>query len=149
MIVVEERCVGGSRLACHCGLGAAVHEVNVEPAVVVVVQQSHAGADGFKDVSLFWRTHLVMPGRKASFGGDVFEDEWARFYAAACGDGTMCGIEDRGENTGGSGSSMSWWLGPFLGVVFLGFERILGVQSRDYRQRKTDGYRKSSRQSDC
>ncbi len=52
VIVMEERGVRGGCLAGFGFEGGAVDEVDVEPAVVVVVEQSDAGADGFEDGAL-------------------------------------------------------------------------------------------------
>ncbi len=61
VIVVEERCVRRCLFAVERIEGGAVDDVNIEPAVVVVIDQAHAGAIGFNDVLLLRRSHLVGP----------------------------------------------------------------------------------------
>ena len=90
----------------------AVDEIDVEPAVVVVVEQGDAGADGLEDEFLLGRAHGVVPGGEAGFGGDVLEDDGAGFDEAAGGDGAVFGVEDRG--VGSAGVDAAHGLGWFL-----------------------------------
>ena len=86
-----------------CG---AVDDVDVEPAVVIVVEQGNAGANGFKDVGLLGRAHLVGPLGQAGFFRDVLEDDRAGLDEAAGGDGAVFGVEDRGKDAAGGRSAL-------------------------------------------
>src|SRR6266568_5268076 len=74
VIVVEQRGVWRRLLALHRIEGRAVNQINVQPAVVVVVDQSHSRAVGVDDQLLVRRTHPVVPSGEASWFCDVFED---------------------------------------------------------------------------
>ncbi len=73
--------------------GRTVHDVDIEPAVVVVVDQSHARALGLDDVVLGRRAHLVGPLRQAGFLGNVFEDHWTGLHESAGRDDPVLVVE--------------------------------------------------------
>ena len=77
MVVAEERGVGRGFLAVEGVEGGAVDEVDVGPAVVVVVDDADAGAVGLHDEVLLRGAHLVDPAGEAGLFGDVLEDHWA------------------------------------------------------------------------
>src|SRR5277367_2086055 len=52
MIVVEERSVRRLGFSLQRLAGRAIHEVNIQPAIVVVVQQGHAGTCRVQNVLL-------------------------------------------------------------------------------------------------
>ena len=122
VIVVEERGVRGEGLSIQRGLGAAVHEVDIEPAVVVVIEQGDAGADAFEDVFLLGRTHDVVPLGQACLCGDVLEDDGAGLDRATLGDGEVVRVGDRRIDAGCAGAAVGCGLGAFLRLVLLGFE---------------------------
>ncbi len=95
VIVVEERGVGRRCLAGQRIVGGAVDEIDVQPAVVVVVDQADARANGFDDEVLLRSSYrcastVVRP----DFLGDVLKEDGAAFHEAASGDGPMLAIED-------------------------------------------------------
>jgi len=116
---VEECGVGAGGFACESGFGASVDEVDVEPAVVVIVEERDSGACGFEDEVFVWRSHGVVPGGEACLGCDVFEDDGTGFDRAARGDGAVGFIVDWGEDAAGSRATFGGRLGTFLGVFFL------------------------------
>ena len=126
VIIVEEGGVWRHSFVVHGRNGAAVDEVDVHPAIVVVVEQSDAGADAFDDVLLVGGSHLVVPLGEASLSGDVLEDDGAGLDGSSDGDGAVVGIEDRGEDSCGAGASLGRGLGSFLRLVLLCFQRRLG-----------------------
>ena len=65
MVVVEERGVRRLFLAVERIEGGTVDQVDVEPAVVVVVEQANAGAVGFDDEVFLGHAHLVTSSRRA------------------------------------------------------------------------------------
>ena len=65
MIVVKEGSVWWLRLAIQRFIGRAVHQVDIEPAIMVVVQQGHAGSGRFQDVVLLRISHPVLPDGQA------------------------------------------------------------------------------------
>ena len=99
---------GGGDLASERVEGGSVDQVDVEPAVVVVVEQGDAGADGFDDEGFCRGPHVVGPGGKASFCGYVLEDDRARFYEAAGGDWAVLGVEDGGVGCSCGGTACLW-----------------------------------------
>ena len=74
VVVVEQRGVGRLFFAVERVEGRAVDQVDVEPAVVVVVDQADAGAVGLDDELLFRHAHLVDPAGEAGLFGDVLKD---------------------------------------------------------------------------
>ena len=77
-------------------VGGAVDQVDVEPAVVVVVDQADAGAVGLDDEVLL-RACPWCGSRwsRPAFCGDVLKDDRAGFDEAAGGDGAVLAVEDR------------------------------------------------------
>ncbi len=61
----------------------SVDKVDVEPAIIVVVDQAYARAVGFDDEVLFGGAHLVSPAGEARLLRDVLEDHGARIHKAA------------------------------------------------------------------
>jgi hypothetical protein len=74
VIVVKERGVGRGFLAIEGVECGAVDQIDVEPAVVVVIDQSHAGAVRFKDKGLLWPTHHMAPPAQARRFGHILKD---------------------------------------------------------------------------
>ncbi len=103
---------GDVRFAGEGVVGGAVHQVDVEPAVFVVVKEGYSRARGFEDELFIGGAHGVMPGGQTGFGGDVLKDDGAGFYEAAGGDGAFFGVEDRG--VGSTGVYATHGLGLFL-----------------------------------
>src|SRR5258706_3135113 len=60
VIIVEERGARGGLGAFHGCAGLAVDEVNVEPAGVVVIEESYAGAGGVENCGFFRGAGAVM-----------------------------------------------------------------------------------------
>ena len=67
----------------------AVDQVDIEPAIVVVVDQANARAVGLDNEVLLRRAHLVGPAGEPRLFGDVFEDHRALVDEAARGDGPL------------------------------------------------------------
>ena len=86
VIVVEEAWRAGRALRLVGGERRAVQQVNVQPAVVVVVKQGYAGAGSFED-GAFRRRPDVMKFVEAGLPGDVDEDYRCTIDEAAGGDG--------------------------------------------------------------
>jgi hypothetical protein len=99
VIVVKERSVGWSGFSGESVVSGAVDQVDVEPAVVVVVEQGDSGADLFENVRLRGCPHHVTPMIQPSLLRDVFKDDGTGFYQAARGDRTLFGVEHRSKLT--------------------------------------------------
>ena len=97
VIVVEQRGVRRLFLAVERVEGRAVDEVDIEPAVVVVVDQANAGAVGLDDEVLLRGAHLVDPAGEPGLFGDVLKDHRAGVDEAARGDGPFLLVVDRGS----------------------------------------------------
>src|SRR5690348_2067401 len=101
MIIVEEYGAGSGLGAFRGGDGGTVEEVNVEPAVVVVVEKGDAGTGSFDDGGFFGRAGAMMEFVKAGMMSDVEEDDGSVVDKAACSDGAGVGILDGGMNAAG------------------------------------------------
>ncbi len=132
VIIVEERGMRRESFSIERGLGAAVHEIDIQPAIVVVIQEGDAGADAFEDVFLVGRTHDVMPFGQACLGGDVLEDDRASLDRATLCDGQVVRVGDRGIDAGCAGAAVGCGLSAFLRLLLLGFEwrRCLAAQGQ-------------------
>lgn len=60
-VVVKKCRVRWFNLSIQCIIGRATHDVDIEPPVVVVVQQRNSRSDGLEDVALLRRAHGVLP----------------------------------------------------------------------------------------
>src|SRR6185437_10886007 len=89
VIVAEQSGVGRGLLAVEGVEGGAVDEVDVEPPIVVVVDETDAGAIGFDDEVFFGRAHLMDPAGEARLFGDVLED-----------DGRLAGLDEAAGSDG-------------------------------------------------
>ncbi len=49
MIVVEEGRVRGRFLATQCAKGRTIHQIDIQPAIAVIIEERHAGARCFQD----------------------------------------------------------------------------------------------------
>ena len=106
---------GGVALPVEGVHRGAVDDIDVEPAVVVVVDEAHAGALGLDDVILCGRAHFVGPVGQAGFLRVVHEDDGAGLHEAAGGDGhgqwrgrllrprNSAGLRAWGKSTGSCG----------------------------------------------
>ncbi len=93
VIVAEEggmrrRCFPGERIPC-----AAIDEIDIKPAVIVVVEQSDSGADRLEDERLRRAAHHMVKGAESGFCSDVLKDHRAALDEAARGDGAVLGVE--------------------------------------------------------
>ena len=113
MVVTKQRSVRRSGLSCQRVVCRAVHEIDIQPAVVVVVQQSDTRADRVNDVGLLRRPHHVLPLSQARSGSDVFEDHWSGTDKSAGSYGAMLSIENSGTRRAGGDAAVRGWLGSF------------------------------------
>ena len=109
VVVMEERCVGRRGFAVDGVEGGPVDKIDIEPAVVVVIDQTHAGTVGFDDEFLLGRAHGVAPRPEPRLLRDVLEDHRAGIGKAARGDGTVLGIVNRSMHAGSRVSSPTDW----------------------------------------
>ena len=107
MVVAKEGGVRGFFLAVQRIERGAVDEVDVEPAVVVVVDQAHAGAVGLDDEILLRRAHFVGPAGESGGLGDVLKDDRSGVDESARRDGALLFVIDRGgaDTSGNSAHS--------------------------------------------
>ena len=78
VILIE--CVAQRRIGIEEIAFAAVDEINVHPAVVVVVEEGAARACGFRKI-VFRRTPVyVSPGNSGFCGRNFFEQSWFRLF---------------------------------------------------------------------
>ena len=95
VVVVKQRGMRRLFLAVQRIEGRAIDQVNVEPAVVVVIDQAHARAVGLDNEVLLRHAHLVSPSGKSRLFGDVLEDHGAGIDKSTCGDGTLLCVVHR------------------------------------------------------
>ena len=93
VVVMKQRRVRRRCFARQGVVGRAVHQVDVEPAVVVVVDQAHSRPLGLENEALFRRAGGVMPTGQARGFGHILEDDRARLDEASRGDGAMLAVE--------------------------------------------------------
>src|SRR5580658_924006 len=93
VVIMKQRRVGRRLLAVERIKGRAVDDINIEPAVVVVVDQPHAGALGLDDVLLLRTAHLVRPMGQSGLLRIVFEDRRAALHKAARRDRPLLLVE--------------------------------------------------------
>src|SRR5580692_7312789 len=74
VVVVEQRCVRRFFLSIQRIERRAVHQVDVQPTIVVVVEKANTGTIRFHDELLLGYTHLVDPVAESGLLGDVLED---------------------------------------------------------------------------
>jgi len=77
VIVVKKSCLRRRFLAVERLVGRSVYEIDIQPAVVVIVQQTNAWAFCLQDEALCRRTGRVMPARKACCLGNILENDRA------------------------------------------------------------------------
>src|SRR5271168_3151344 len=106
VVVMEKR---GMRGFCFTSLrfvGGAIHEIDIEPSIVVVIDQCNAGTNRIDDEFLGRIAHVRMPGPKSRLFGDVLEDDGAVFNKSACSDWTMFLVQHRRQCRPGGRSAL-------------------------------------------
>src|SRR5579883_2994898 len=113
VVVMEEGCVRRFGFALFGLIGRAVHKVNVEPAIVVIVDKADTGAVCLNDELLVRNPHLMTPCCQAGLLADVLKDHRAAVYKSSSGYGTVFGVVHRRMNAAGAvaahGSLLGWW----------------------------------------
>src|SRR5579859_3140702 len=94
MVVVEEHGAGRWFPALNGGDRGTVEEINVEPAVVVVIEESDAGARGVDDGGFFGRTGAVVEFIETRLLCDIEKNDRSTIHKPACGDGAGEGVFD-------------------------------------------------------
>src|SRR6185437_2528740 len=61
VIVAEQRSMRWCRLAAHGVVGRAIHQIDIEPSIIVVIKERNAGAKGLDDVAFLRRAHAMSP----------------------------------------------------------------------------------------
>ena len=92
VIVMKERCVRRLGFSVHGVIGHAIDEIDIEPSIVVVVEQCYSTAEGLHDILFGARAALIAPARQTSLSGIVLEDNGATGDKSPGGDGAMLGV---------------------------------------------------------
>ena len=95
VVVVKQRGVRRLLLAVKRVECRAVDEVDIEPAVVVVVDQADAGSVGLNDEVLLRHAHLVDPAGEPGLFGDVLKDHRPLVDESSGGDGPLLRVVDQ------------------------------------------------------
>ena len=102
MIIVEQGSARRPRLACEPVIAGTVDKVNIQPAIVVIVQQGDSGTVFLDDELLLKRPHGVVPSGESSFLGDVVKDNRPAVHETTGGDWPLLGIK-HGSSRGSGG----------------------------------------------
>src|SRR5208282_2914820 len=99
VIVVEERCVRWRFSPGECVVGGSVHQVNIEPAVIVIVDKPHTRTVSLKDVLLLGGSHHVTPLSQPGRLCHILENYGSFVHESACGNWTLLLVVYRGEGS--------------------------------------------------
>ena len=77
VVVMKERGVRRGGFSAERVVGHAIDEVDVEPSIVVVIEQCDATAEGLDDLRLGARAAVIAPARQTRLSGIVLEDHGA------------------------------------------------------------------------
>ena len=107
MIIVEEHRTRWRFLPFQRGGGGTIEEVNVQPAVVVVIEEADAGAGSVKDSGFFGRAGTMAKLVEAGLFGDFEENDGSAVHEATGSDGTRLrilhwSVRAAGGHAGGS-----------------------------------------------
>ena len=113
MIVAKQGGVRRRLLAVESVEGRAVHQVDVEPAIVVVVDQADARAVRLHDELLLRHAHLVDPAGEACGLGDVLKDHRALIDESTGSDRPLLGVilwrRLHARRNAAADSRLLWW----------------------------------------
>jgi hypothetical protein len=112
VIVVEQGGVRRRLLAVQRIERRTVEQVDIQPAIVVVVDQPHARAVGVDDQSLVRCAHRMVPAGKSCGLGPILEDNRAGVDKPACCDGPLHRVVNR-LRSAGIAAHAALRLGPF------------------------------------
>ncbi len=98
-IIMEKRRVGRLAFTGQSGVGKTVYEIDVDPPVAIVVQQSDAAAERFDNEVFVGVANVVRPGSETGSPGGVFEDDRTAVDEAGGGDRWRRRVE-RGHRLG-------------------------------------------------
>src|SRR5271154_2697167 len=93
--------------------GRAVDEIDIEPAIVVVVDQSNAGAICLQDELLVGVAHLMRPMRDARLLGDVLKDDRPQGDESPGSDRTLVAVKLHRMGRASSSAAARSRLGAF------------------------------------
>ncbi len=101
MVVMKQRGMRRGLLAVERVEGRAVHDIDIEPSVVVIVDQPHARALCFHDVGFRGRAHFVGPFGQPGFLRDIFKDDRSALHKSPRGDGAVLLVQLHGMGRAG------------------------------------------------
>src|SRR5262249_29384039 len=85
MVVMQEHGTGSGCFALERGKGRAIHEIDVEPTIVVIVEEGHAGARSFENGALFRAAHFVVKDVETGGVRRVDENDGSAIDKTTCG----------------------------------------------------------------
>src|SRR5580698_6407144 len=100
MIIVEQGCVWRLGFSCHRVIGRARDQVNIQPAVVIVIKKADPGTDGLQNKFLLGRTHDVPPLCKSGLFSDILKNNGPAVDKSASGDRALLFIKNRRIDSG-------------------------------------------------
>src|SRR5437762_125557 len=80
MIVVQEHSAGSGLLPFQRSKRGPIEQVDVQPAVIVIINQSYARTRGLEDSRLFWSSRAMVELVKTGLLRDVCEYDWRAVY---------------------------------------------------------------------
>ncbi len=128
MIVVEQGGVRRSSLPQVSIVGRSVHKIDIEPAIVVVVEQPHTRAYRLDDEVLLGCTHLVLKACNPTLFRNVLKHDRSPLDGTARSDWPVFRVQHRSVWTARVHPRGGRRLRPFLRVLTLLIIRGLGMR---------------------
>ncbi len=94
MIVVKQHGARRGLFTFQCGKCGPVQQVNIEPTVVVIIEQSNTGAGNFNNGAFLGRAGAMMRLVESALVRDVLEDNRRAVDKSTGGNGAMGGVEN-------------------------------------------------------
>src|SRR5690242_15820512 len=129
MIVMKQSCMWRFGFSIHRLVSHAVDEIDVQPTIIVVVQQRHATAQRFRDVSLLWRPARIPPCIETGLLRNIVKDDRAAVHKSARRNWPMLHIMHWRVDTAGARASLRWC--ALLGQCPAARERHACQQTKD------------------
>src|SRR5262249_1624510 len=105
-VVVKERRARRFLFALQSGEGRTVDQINIEPAVVVVIEERHASRRRFEDEAFVSDARDVAELFQSRPRGNVGEVNWRAVHEGAGGDGARAGVFDGFESSRGARAAL-------------------------------------------
>jgi hypothetical protein len=99
MIVVKQSSARSRRLSSQGFVSGTVHQIDVEPSIIVVVKQRNTRTDGLYDERFLRRPHYMLPTPKPCLFRDVLKNKGAGVDNSPRCNGPFLRVEHGGVNS--------------------------------------------------